>query len=80
MALKKTSLSVCTKCSKVVLPHHVCEHCGFYGGKEVIDVMAKLNKKEKKKRQKEEAAEHEAHSKHHGDKAMELSPEELSKK
>jgi len=55
------------------LPHHICAYCGFYDGKEVIDVMAKLTKKEKKRRKKEEAAAHEAHG-------PELNPEELSKK
>ncbi len=58
LALKKTFLAICSKCEREVLPHHICEYCGFYDGKEVIDVMAKLTKKEKKRREKEEAAEH----------------------
>ena len=69
MALTKTFLSTCPKCDKAILPHHICAHCGFYNGGEVIDVLAKLTKKEKKKRAKEEAAAHAAHG-----------PEELSKK
>ncbi|MEK9170829.1 MAG: 50S ribosomal protein L32 [Patescibacteria group bacterium] len=73
LALTKTFLAACAKCGKAVLPHHICAYCGFYDGKEVIDVMAKLTKKEKKRRKKEEAAAHEAHS-------QELNPEELSKK
>lgn len=73
LALTKIFLSVCSKCNKAVLPHHICAYCGFYNGKEVIDVMAKLTKKEKKRRKKEEAAAHEAHG-------PELNPEELSKK
>jgi len=71
--LDKTSLATCAKCGKAVLPHRVCAYCGFYDGKEVIDVMAKLTKKEKKRRKKEKAAAHEAHG-------PELNPEELSKK
>jgi large subunit ribosomal protein L32 len=47
------ALSKCKKCGKPVLPHSVCPNCGFYKGKEVIDVMAKLTKKEKKLREKE---------------------------
>jgi hypothetical protein len=38
---------------KPVLPHTVCGYCGFYKGKELINVMAKLEKKEQKKRAKE---------------------------
>ena len=64
LALDKTSIAICAKCNKAVLPHHICAHCGFYDGKEVIDVMAKLTKKEKKRRKKEDAAAHEAHGKH----------------
>ena len=60
LALGKTSLFACTKCGKAVLPHYICAYCGFYNGKEVIDVMAKLDKKEKKKRLKEEATAHAA--------------------
>jgi len=73
LALKKTFLAVCAKCGRPVLPHRICDYCGFYDGKEVIDVMAKLTKKEKKRRKKEEAATQEAHG-------PELNPEELSKK
>lgn len=81
MALDKTFLSTCSKCGKAVLPHHICAYCGFYNGREIIDVFAKMNKKEKKKRQKEEAAAHEAHGKHpSGESTPELNPEELSRK
>ncbi len=73
MALTKTFLTICSKCGKAVLPHRICVYCGFYNGKEVIDVMAKLTKKEKKRRKKEEAAAREA-------RGPELNPEELSKK
>ena len=61
MALNKTFLATCAKCDKAVLPHHICAYCGFYNGREVIDVLAKLTKKEKKKRLKEEAVAHAAH-------------------
>lgn len=73
MALKKTFLAICSKCDKEILPHHVCAYCGFYDGKEVIDVLAKLTKKEKKRREKEETAAQKAHS-------PELNPEQLSRK
>ena len=40
-------------CGKEVLPHTVCSFCGYYKGREVIDVLGKLDKKEKKQREKE---------------------------
>ncbi len=52
-ALKKVNLSTCPKCKSKVLPHLVCLNCGTYKGKEVINVMAKLEKKEKKKKESE---------------------------
>lgn len=63
MALKKTFLAICPKCNKEILPHHICAYCGFYDGREVIDVMAKLTKKEKKRREKEKEATHELNKK-----------------
>ncbi len=69
MALKKTFLSMCDKCEREVLPHHICAYCGYYNKREVIDVLAKLDKKEKKKRLKEEAA-HAARGEHKGGENM----------
>lgn len=51
--LTKPVLTLCQKCKKPVLPHTVCQNCGFYKGQEVIDVLGKLTKKEKKAREKE---------------------------
>lgn len=47
------TLTKCPKCGKAVLPHTACGFCGFYKGKEVVNVMAKLERKEKKAREKE---------------------------
>ena len=81
LALKKTFLAVCDKCDREVLPHHICAYCGYYNGREIIDVLAKLDKKDKKKRLKEEAVAQAAHGEHKGgEKMSELNPEELSKK
>lgn len=73
--LRKPLLSVCPKCGKEVLPHTICLNCGYYKGREVIDIFGKLDKKEKKKREKEMAAREKE------EKAVKpLSMEELSKK
>lgn len=53
LALKKKNLSSCPKCGEPVLSHHYCPNCGFYKGREVVDVLAKLEKKERKKKEKE---------------------------
>jgi len=66
--LKTPKLIKCSKCGKPVLPHTVCGYCGFYKGKEYVNVMAKLEKKEQKKRKKEIETQE-----------KELKPEELSK-
>ncbi len=52
-ALKKILVSTCPKCKEAMTPHIVCKNCGFYNGREVIDVFAKLDKKEKKRKEKE---------------------------
>ncbi|MBU0476583.1 50S ribosomal protein L32 [Patescibacteria group bacterium] len=51
--LKKPTLAKCPKCDKPVLAYTLCSNCGYYRGREVIDVLKKLTKKERKKREKE---------------------------
>lgn len=51
--LKKPTLAKCPKCGVSVLPHTVCQNCGFYKKVEYINVLEKLTKKEKKLREKE---------------------------
>jgi len=73
--LRPPVLSVCPKCGKEVRPHTLCQNCGYYKGKEIIDVLSKLTKKERKKREKEMAA------KEREEKSTKpLSMEELSRK
>jgi len=54
--IEKAVLAVCSKCGKKVRPHTVCQHCGYYKGREVVNVLEKLTKKERKKREKEMAS------------------------
>ena len=77
-ALKKQAFLNCNKCSKPVLAHQMCSSCGYYKGRQVVDVTLKLDKKEKKKLAKMQA-ETEKTQKQEG-KAKPLSLEELSKK
>ena len=72
--LEARFLVICPKCGKKARPHTVCEHCGYYKGKEFLNVLKKLTKKEKKAREKEiKAHEHEEHAKP-------MNMEEMSKK
>lgn len=55
-ALSSKQAALCSRCGNAVLPHRACSNCGFYKGKEVINVLAKLDKKERKKKEKEIAS------------------------
>ncbi len=76
LSLKSLPLTVCSKCGRAILPHTICRYCGYYKGRMVLDVLAKLEKKERKKREKEIVAK----KKEGGDKGAPLSLKELSKK
>ena len=51
--LETPSLVSCPRCGKPKRPHAVCLNCGYYRGREVLDVLGQLSKKERKKREKE---------------------------
>jgi large subunit ribosomal protein L32 len=53
LKLTAAKLVNCPHCHKPSLSHKVCPNCGYYNGKMVVDVMAKLDKKEKKAKAKE---------------------------
>lgn len=46
--LKKINYNQCPKCNRPVLPHHVCQFCGAYAGKEILKLKFKKGKKDKK--------------------------------
>lgn len=37
-ALTPPTLSECPQCHEVKMPHHVCPSCGYYKGREVIQI------------------------------------------
>ncbi len=37
-SLKARNLVACPNCGEMRLPHHVCPSCGFYKGREVMEV------------------------------------------
>ncbi len=36
--LKRPGATICPNCSAAILPHRVCSECGFYKGREVLEV------------------------------------------
>ena len=52
LALKNKALVACSHCKKMIAPHVVCKYCGYYKGKEVVNVTAKALKKAEKTKQR----------------------------
>jgi large subunit ribosomal protein L32 len=48
----KITLGKCPRCHEWLPGHLTCPNCGTYRGREVIDVLAKLDKKERKAKEK----------------------------
>lgn len=44
-ALKAANIVACKNCGAMKTPHHVCDACGFYRGKKVLQVKAKVTTK-----------------------------------
>jgi len=36
--IKSSTICVCPQCHQSKLPHHVCPECGYYDGKQVLEV------------------------------------------
>ena len=43
--LDSVNLSTCPECKMPKLPHRVCPHCGYYKGKQVVQIKAKEKSK-----------------------------------
>lgn len=51
-AFSPQNLVRCPKCGARIMPHRVCWNCGYYKGRQIVDVLRKLDKRERKKRER----------------------------
>ncbi len=54
-ALKNPTLAVCSNCGSQHRPHHMCLECGFYKGRQVMDLKGQKEKREARMQAKKEA-------------------------
>jgi large subunit ribosomal protein L32 len=54
-ALTAPNLAVCKNCGAHHRPHHMCQGCGFYKGRVVIDLLTKKKEREARMAAKKEA-------------------------
>lgn len=54
-ALKAPAIAVCKNCGENHRPHHMCLECGFYNGRQVMDLAAKKEAREARLKAKREA-------------------------
>ncbi len=53
-ALKAANLAKCSNCGEGHRPHHMCLSCGFYNGRQVMDLGAEKAKRDARIKAKEE--------------------------
>ncbi len=54
-ALKNPTLAVCSNCGSQHRPHHMCLECGYYKGRQVMDLKAQKEKRDARMQAKREA-------------------------
>jgi large subunit ribosomal protein L32 len=54
-ALKPRLLGKCPRCGQALPPHVACPNCGTYQGRDVLDVLKKVNKQERKRKERAQA-------------------------
>lgn len=54
-ALKSPEMAICKNCAGHHRPHHMCLNCGFYNGKQVLDLAAKKQERMDRMNQKRDA-------------------------
>ncbi|MDO8489775.1 MAG: 50S ribosomal protein L32 [Candidatus Omnitrophota bacterium] len=45
--IKATTLAACPQCKELKLAHRACRSCGYYDGRQVIEIKVKEKKKKK---------------------------------
>lgn len=50
LALKSLRLTVCPHCKRNIRAHTVCKFCGYYKGREIVNVLARTMRKQEKRR------------------------------
>lgn len=53
-ALKEATLSTCSHCGASHRPHHMCLSCGYYNGRQVMDLTAEKAKRDARIQAKQE--------------------------
>lgn len=53
-ALKEVTLSKCSHCGALHRPHHMCLECGYYNGRQVMDLEALKAKRDARIKAKKE--------------------------
>jgi large subunit ribosomal protein L32 len=56
-ALKSNSLISCSNCKTKILPHRVCQNCGYYKGEKVLQLKDEAKKIKKTQEQLQETNE-----------------------
>jgi len=53
-ALKAANLSTCSHCGEKHRPHHMCLSCGYYNGRQVMDLETQKTKRDARIKAKED--------------------------
>ncbi len=53
-ALKAANLSKCSHCGESHRPHHMCLSCGYYNGRQVMDLASEKAKRDARIKLKQE--------------------------
>ncbi len=54
-ALVAAALSTCSHCGALHLPHHMCRVCGYYNGRQVMDLETEKRKRDARLKERRES-------------------------
>lgn len=57
LAVKVISLQSCPKCKAKIIPHRVCQNCGYYKGNDVLELARHEKEKAERRKKREETGE-----------------------